>query len=75
MSEGIHVRHQGDRWLVTRGNYLLDEFKSQQQALALATQRARSSKASLTIHSEDGTVRKVDQYKDADTLRRPRRSA
>jgi len=76
MSEGIHVRLKGDRWLVTRGNYTLDEFKSYEQALELAEQRAKVSKADLYVHAEDGSVALVQNHQPGQWPKsRSRRSA
>lgn len=66
MSEGIHVRLKGDRWLVTRGNYTLDEFKNYQQAIELAEHRAKASKADLYVHAEDGSIACVQNHQAAD---------
>jgi hypothetical protein len=62
MSDGIHITQKGERWLVTRGNYTLDEFPSKQQALQLARQRAKSSRANVIVHAEDGSVRYVENF-------------
>jgi hypothetical protein len=74
MSDGIHVMHKGDLWIVTRGNYTLDEFKSEKQAIQLAKQRARSSRAVLTIHAEDGSVRAVENFQQEGRQHRRRAS-
>jgi hypothetical protein len=71
MSDGIHVVPKGDGWAVTRGNYMLDEFKSKQQALQLGKTRARTSKATLHLHERDGSVQMVDNFEgDAVSQRR-----
>jgi hypothetical protein len=71
MSEGIHVRPKGDHWLVTRGNYTLEEFKTYQQAVELAQQRAKSTRADLYLHAEDGSVACVQNHQSL-TGQKPR---
>jgi Uncharacterized protein conserved in bacteria (DUF2188) len=75
MSDGIHVMPKGDGWTVTRGNYTLDEFKSQQQALQLAKQRALASKATLHVHGSDGSVQVVDATANENTSESRRKVA
>jgi VCBS repeat-containing protein len=75
MSDGIHVMHKGDLWVVTRGNYTLDEFKSEKQAVQLAKQRARASRAVLTVHAEDGSVRTVESFQQEGKHNRARRAS
>jgi len=53
-------------WAVMRGNYTLDEFKSQQQAIQLGKQKAKASKATLTVHAEDGSVRVLENYQNTE---------
>jgi hypothetical protein len=68
-NEGIHIRHDGDRWLVERGNYLLGEFRAQDQALELGRTRAKSSQSELIIHSDDGSVVTRESYKEVSRRR------
>lgn len=62
MSDGIHVSQRAGRWSVTRGNYTLDEFKNQQQAIQFGKQRAKASKSSLFIHTDDGSIRLIENF-------------
>ncbi len=62
MSDGIHVMQRGNIWVVTRGNYTLDEFANRQKAIELAKRRAKSSKSRLVVHSEDGSVLGIEEY-------------
>ena len=64
--EGIHIRRQGPLWLVERGNYLLGEFPSQDQAVKLGRARAKSSHSVLVIHEDNGAVSRSESYKDKD---------
>jgi VCBS repeat-containing protein len=66
MTNGIHVMQKDGNWAVMRGNYTLDEFESQQQAIQLGKQKARASKATLTVHAEDGSVRLVENYQSSE---------
>ena len=61
MSNDIHILSKGDRWLITRGNYTLDECKNQKQAIETARQRAKRSHANLILHASDGTVSSVEK--------------
>lgn len=70
MSDGIHVWRKGELWLVTRGNYTLDEFANQQQAVQLGKQRARTSRAKVIIHADDGSVNVIDNFMEAGSRRR-----
>ena len=56
MSDGIRVVPKDKIWLVERGNYLLGEFKTTEQALQLARKRAKSSHSDVLLYGLNGEV-------------------
>jgi hypothetical protein len=69
-TEGIHIKCRGKLWLVERGNYLLGEFPTQQEAIELGRVRAKSSRSTLVIHSEDGSINARESYKEHSSRKR-----
>lgn len=65
MTNGIRVIPKDQLWLVERGNYLLGEFKTTEQALQLARKRARSSHSDVLIYDNKGDVVKRETYKSS----------
>lgn len=63
MTDGIRVIPKDTLWLVERGNYLLGEFKTTEQALQLARKRAKSSHSDVLIYDTKGEVIKRETYK------------
>lgn len=62
MTNGIHIRRKGKLWLVERGNYLLGEFKDEDDAVELGRQRAQKSRSDLLIYADDGTLERKETF-------------